>query len=233
MTNPKPWIIAHRGASAEAPDNSLLAFKKAIEMGAHCLEVDVHLSKEGIPICSHDFALGPNCALLSELSVPQIKERTEGTGQVPTLEQLLSLDRCNVQLFIELKSEGCQNIVRLVEAVVDLLAYYTHFSRHQPMIGSFSRSIIRELSSRWPREHLVGIAEFKCDVEAFLPLQPGFIAMDCEMVRPEIVAEICHSGVKVWSWTVDDVAQARQLVGLGVSGIITNNPRLMLESSLV
>ncbi len=223
-----PWVIAHRGASQEMPENTLAAFKRAIEIGAHCLEVDVHLSKDGVPVCRHDAALGPDCAMLSELTVKDIKRRTEQVRATPTLEQLLSMVRSNIHLFIELKSEGCHSPRRLVTAVTELLSYYRGFATHQPFIGSFSATILRELQGRWPVEKTVGIAEFERDVPNLMAFKPAIIALDHRLALA-CSQRLIPPGTTVWSWTVDDIGIAQQLISKGVTGIITNDPRTMVQ----
>lgn len=220
------WIIAHRGASAELPENSLAAFRRAIELGADCLEVDVHLSKEGVPICRHNCAIGPNCSLLSELTVKEIQALTAGPYEVPTLEQLLGLNRNHVGLFIELKSEGCQNPRQLVGTVVDLIAYYQGFGTPTPHIGSFSTTMVRELEAcKWPKELTVGIAEYATELRAHLALQCGVVAVEQQLATPDLIRQLHSMQQRHWVWTVDDPAVAAHLRSQGVHGIITNHPR--------
>ncbi|MDP1836385.1 MAG: glycerophosphodiester phosphodiesterase [Chlamydiales bacterium] len=220
------WIIAHRGASKEVKENTLGAFRRAIERGAHCLEVDVHLTKDGIPICRHDFAVGPDCKLVSELTVKELKERAEGT---PTLEQLLSVNRGSVELFVELKSEGCRDPSQLVRAVTELLAFYGGFGNTQPFAGSFSASILRELVGVWPHDKMVGIVEYASEIDPLLAHRPAILAMEAALATPQRVQNLQQQGIKVWCWTVDDEVKARQLLDCGVQGIITNDPHKLLS----
>ncbi len=213
-------IIAHRGASAEQPENTLAAFQRAIEVGAHCLELDVHLSRDGIPICRHDALVGPNCTLLADLSVKEIKA-LPGMNVVPTLEQVLNLDRRDVQLFIELKGLGCRSPKRLVEAVVDLVHHFEGFGHSRPFLGSFSIWILREIAARWPQDHIIGLAEYESELDPLHEVGIGVLGLENKLATPKRLAE-AHQ--PIWVWTVDDTARAVQLLQQGASGIITNNP---------
>lgn len=105
--------IAHRGASAYEPENTLRAFERAIEMGATMLELDVHLSREGHPMVIHDTDLSRTTngtGRVTDLSLTQIKRFDAGLGeQVPTLDEVIELARDRAKLYIELKGQSARN----------------------------------------------------------------------------------------------------------------------------
>jgi glycerophosphoryl diester phosphodiesterase len=220
----QPWIIAHRGASKEAPDNTLESFRKAIDIGAHCLEVDVHLTRDQIPICCHDFTVGPYCKPIALMTV---KELQALDSSIPTLEQLLSLDRGSIELFIELKSEGCLCPKALVKTVLDLCEHYKGFGNPQPFLGSFSAAILKELEGRWSKT--VGVTESITEGNALSAYQPQILAIEASLATADYIQSLQQRGFKVWSWTIDDPVKAQSLFHAGINGIITNDPRNILQ----
>ncbi len=125
--------IAHRGASAYEPENTLRAFERAIGMGATMIELDVHLSRDGQPVVIHDADLsrttGGTCRV-EELTLEQIRCLDAGLGErVPTLAEAIDLVRGRAQLYIELKGQ------QTPAAVVDTLR--TTRSIDQAVVGSF------------------------------------------------------------------------------------------------
>ena len=101
--------IAHRGASAYEPENTLRAFERAIEMGATMLELDVHLSRDGHPMVIHDADLSRTTSgtgKVADLSLAQIKRFDAGLGErVPALDEVIELARDRVKIYIELKGQ--------------------------------------------------------------------------------------------------------------------------------
>ena len=180
-------IIAHRGASAEAPENSIEAFQRAIDLGCDWMECDVHLSSDGIPVIVHD--------PIGNLPVTELG--------LPTLEQVLGLDRQGVGLMIELK-------VDCIDAVLPLLE-----GEERLVVGSLEPHIVAKIPS-----HLaLGIAGTASAWQAYQ-------AMGLE--RLAVSHELPVAGA--WVWTVDDPGHARRVIAAGASGIITNDPRTLLNT---
>jgi len=101
--------IAHRGASAYEPENTLRAFERAIEMGATMLELDVYLSQDGHPVVVHDAdpaRTGNSNGQIRDMTLEQIKGFDASQGeQVPTLSEAIELTRGRAELYIELKGQ--------------------------------------------------------------------------------------------------------------------------------
>lgn len=125
--------IAHRGASAYEPENTLRAFERAIKMGATMLELDVHLSQDGHPVIIHDADLSRTTngtGRVTELSLEQIKRFDAGQGEeVPTLPEVVELVRGRVELYLELKGQFTP------DPVVEVLKSM-HFT-DEVIVGSF------------------------------------------------------------------------------------------------
>lgn len=125
--------IAHRGASAYEPENTLRAFARAIDMGATLIELDVHLSRDGEPVVIHDADLSrttTGTGRVSDLTLEDIQHFDAGLGEhVPTLAEVIDLVRGQVQLYIELKGQQTPAAVVATLQAKDFI--------NQAIVGSF------------------------------------------------------------------------------------------------
>jgi len=143
--------IAHRGASLAAPPNTLAAFEKAIELGADGVELDVHLSADGVPVVIHDFtvdAITDGSGRVAELTLTQLKQLDAGSSfdpafggeRVPTLEEVLKHIGNRVLLNIELKTTSlCDK--GLEQAVITLVEHHGLIER--VLLSSFNPFALR------------------------------------------------------------------------------------------
>ncbi len=191
--------IAHRGVSARFPENSLAAFEAAIQEGCDGIELDVHLSGDGIPVVVHDpVGYAPASSI-------------EG----PTLEQVLALDRGEMVLMVELKT-GDHDNEELVDASLELLR---RENRGPLVIGSLSPEIVTHLLDE---EEVMGIVEDEGALEQYLDWEIPLLAIDHEMIDANLMFRLKEKSV--WSWTVDEKEEAKRLIALGVTGLISNDP---------
>lgn len=192
-------IVAHRGASAEAPENTLEAFQRAIELGADMIEFDVRRDPSGALRISHDPIL--------DLGI-----------DLPTLEETLRLTQGRIQLDVELKEPGCEG-----EAIELLLRY---FSLADFCVTSFNAPALHEARRVNPgiRTGLI-FAAWNRSVRA-VGLSPD---CDFLVAQPRLVDEAEEIGKPMFVWTVDDPALTRKLLQRQmVEAIVTNNPRQAL-----
>jgi len=232
-----PLNIAHRGASAAAPPNTLAAFKKARELGADGVEFDVRRSADGIPVVIHDPTVdattdGSGC--VTDMTLTQLKGLDAGftfdpafAGErIPTLEEVLETVGDELFLNIELKTASVRDD-GLAHAVVAQIERHHHDDN--VLISSFNPFSLRSVKRIAP--HIpVGIL-YTSDIP--LPLRRAWLAClppheahhpEHTMVNARFVARARRRGHQVNTWTVDDPAEMRRLIGLGVDGIITNVP---------
>lgn len=244
--------IAHRGASAAAPPNTLAAFEKAIELGADGIEFDVHFSADGVPVVIHDFtvdATTDGSGRVADLTLAQLKQLDAGTRfdpaftgeRIPTLDEVLEAVSGRrgwggeLLLNIELKttSPGDNGLERAVITLVE-----QHSLSRRVLFSSFNPFSLRRAKRIAP--HIP--AGLLYDQGLSLPLRRAWLAFlaphearhpHYKMVDARYMAWARRRGYRVNTWTVDDPAEMRRLVGLGVNGIITNVPdvlRSVLES---
>ena len=193
-------IVAHRGASSEAPENTPAAFAKAIEVGADMIEFDVRRAADGRLVISHDPIRGPGLGL-------------------PTLEETLQLTQGRIQLDVELKEPDCER-----DAMELLLRY---FSLSDFCITSFLSVTLRETRAihAGVRTGLIFAAWNERVRAECLSADVDFL-----VAHYGVVDEAEEIGKPLFVWTVDDLALTRALMQRRlVEGIVTNNPRQALE----
>jgi len=216
----RPSIIAHRGASAYAAENTLEAAVKAFELGADAVEVDVRLSRDGVLVALHDEGLERLACLrarvrdLSYVELASIKLRRG--GRVARLEEMLRLVEGRGWLVVELKEPG------LEEAVVEALRGF----KGEALVSSFIHPSLIKVKELAPQ--LKTGAIYTC-----LPVRPVQLALDAgadaifprwDMTSAEVVEEAHAHGLKVYPWVVDEPGEVRRLAELGVDGVVTNRP---------
>lgn len=192
-------IVAHRGASSEAPENSLDAFAKAIDMGADMIEFDVRRAAHGSLVISHD----------------PVRRRGR---RLPTLEETLSLTQGRIQLDVELKEPGCER-----DAIGLLLRY---FPLSDFCITSFLAPALRETRAIHPgiRTGLI-FATWSASVRAACQ-SPD---IDLLVAHSRLAGRAEKIGKPLFVWTVDSPSRTRALFARPrVEAVVTNKPRQAL-----
>jgi len=235
-TATRPLVIAHRGASADAPENTIAAFELALEQGADGIELDVHLSADEHPVVIHDFTLerttdgaGP----VSEHTVRELKRLDAGgwrdrrfRGQrVQTLQEVLERFRDRARFWVELKG-GSALYPGIEERVVSLLEIYDVVDR--ALVQSFDHEAIGRIRATSP-EIRVGalVAQAPLDAGLFRPGAANAICPGAHLLTENMLAEIRGADLECYVWTVNEPAQMDRLVGWGVNGIITDRPGVL------
>jgi len=228
-------IIAHRGASAYEPENTLRAFQRAIEMGATMLELDVHLSRDGELVVIHD----PNLArttngsgFVSALSLAEIQRFDAGRGEhVPTLAEVIDLVRGRAQVYIELKGQqtpaAVVDTLRRTAFVEDAIA--GSFFPWLPQKVKFLEPAIRTSVLIASRDREAGFIDWALAVEADYvhPCWERASTTPHELLTPELVAAIRRHGLGIVVWHEERPEELRELVKLDVDGICTNTPDVL------
>ena len=226
-------IIGHKGASSIAPENTLKAFQKAIELKADYVEFDIHITKDGKIVIIHDsdkFNATGVKGLIEDMTLDQIKSLDAGEGEkIPTIRELISIVRKKIGLQIEIKS-------------INLLDKLIHILREENLISTsiVSSFILNELlklkllepslkvglllSADLVRPKLIKRKIEKIAKNNFYSIYPPFTTINKEIV------DYAHSyGLKVIVWTVNDREIMENLIELAVDGIITDDISLANE----
>lgn len=224
-----PLIIAHRGASADAPENTLGAFALALEQGAHGVELDVRLSADGNVVIMHDSTVdrttngsGP----VAMLTADELRALDAGQGQpVPTLDEVFEAFGPAMLYNIELKN-GALLSDAMELAVADRVS--AHHLENQVAVCSFNPLAVRRARRHLPANAMVGLVRQRG------PRTLRHLLANAEADHPHysLVDEAYMTwarrrAYRVHVWTVDDADEARRLAALGVNGIITNLPGLV------
>jgi glycerophosphoryl diester phosphodiesterase len=242
-------IIAHRGASADAPENTITAERLGYEQGADGGELDVHLSKDGQPVIIHDAdtkrVAGVDRKVVDQTYDELRKLEVGGWGpwqgkgfteKIPHLDELLALVPRGKKMFIELKARG--------EALpaVDASLKRSKLSPDQAVIITFHHEVAEAAKKKWPQLEVYWLHDYKQDKQTGqfpdlnnlierakqakvdgLNLNHNF-PLDAAAVK-----KVHDAGLGLYVWTVDDPVKARALVAAGVDGITTNRPGALRE----
>jgi glycerophosphoryl diester phosphodiesterase len=224
-------IYAHRGASAELPENTMAAFRRAVELGVDALELDIHATRDGVLVVSHDpdgRRMAGVAARLADLTYDEALAWDVGGGErLPRFEDVVG--EFALPLNVDLKHDTADATVSLLrrlgaEERVCLASFQVSTMRRVRALGyrgptALSRAeVIAALGV--PAAFRRG--RFRCRAQrAQLPLS---------LARPWVVARMKALGLAVDFWTVDDPALARRLVALGADGLMTNDPRRIVPA---
>lgn len=234
-----PFLIAHRGLSATAPENTLAAFHGALEAGAEVLECDVQLSRDGVVAVVHDPEVDrttDGTGAVRELSWAELRRldagypRRFGTAfageRIPRLEEVLELARGRAQVFVEIKPEAVGPEADGVEARTVLAARRTGTLADVGVLSFAPRALgrVRRLAPRmplglvfrWWRQHRLVADTLAAGADYLVAYAPRLLE------RPAVVAAAHARGLRVGTYVVDRDEELRALVAHGVDGIATN-----------
>ena len=225
-------IVAHRGYAAVHPENTMAAFRRSLELGADSLEIDVHHSKEGIPVVIHDDTLdrttdgtGPirekTIAELQQVDAgKKFKPEFAGCG-IPLLEEVLELCGGTVGLQLELKERITEGEAR---GLLHLLENYRMTER--TMFISFHLNNLRLMRSLHPNIELGWLSGEPVDLAPLKELGRATLLLQYAVVlrQPEIVQATEAAGIGLGVWTIRDLQDAYKLVQMGVRRLTTDIP---------
>lgn len=240
----RPRVIAHRGFSGRAPENTLAAVRRAIEVGADMVEVDVLLSRDGRVVVLHDDTLdrttdgrGPAAALdleaIRALDAGSWFSKEFAGEIVPTLEEVLDLVRGRILLNVEIKGEAVTPEVEggIVEKVVRQVA--ERGMGDQVIVSSFEPEALRQVrelgagvrtASLYNRDLHRGMAP----LAVMDAVGASGFNLSARELTPEILAECHRHGRPVAVYTVNKTADLRRAIAAGVDAIFTDHPDRML-----
>ena len=235
-----PKIIAHRGASAFAPENTLAALRKAHDMGARWVEFDVKLTRDHQAVVFHDAKLERTTngtgrmartpyALLETLDAGSWFSEAFSEEKVPSFAKWMQLAaELGMGVNIEMKDDGVSAKL-LAQHVVAGIACYWNAELPTPIVSSFSKKCLHELYLRAPEIPLGFLTEYwkSNTLNTMEKLHCVSLHIDHMQITPERVAKAKERNHIVIAYTVNEKRRAEQLMAMGVDSIITNNPALM------
>lgn len=238
-----PLIIGHRGASRDAPENTLESFRLAWEQGANGIEADFRLTADHRIICMHDATAGRTTGVDMSIANTTLKElrrldagRLKGVAWagavIPTLDEVLAALPGDSRLFIEIKSGA--EIIPHLEGVLQA----SKISPERIRLLSFSDDLIAELKQRLPDWRACWLCDYRRNTLSGLwsPSRSdvldtlrrthadGLASADRAFLDRDLVETLRRDGREIHVWTVDRLAAAERLRALGVDSIMTNRP---------
>ncbi|WP_009960771.1 glycerophosphodiester phosphodiesterase [Verrucomicrobium spinosum] len=232
----EPLIIAHRGASADAPENTLAAFRLAWEQRADAVEMDLRLTRDHQVAVIHDADLrrvagdSHKVAAMDAVDLVQI-QTGQGAGigratMVPLLAQVLREVPQGRRVFLELKAGA-----GLVEAVRKVLED-SSLAPEQVVIIGFDHALVQQAREAMPVVETAWVVDYPSiwNLTHLIKLAAShrISGLDLRVDWPLTGADVARAheaGLKLYIWTVDDPARARELAAMGVDGLTTNIPQ--------
>ena len=237
-----PEIVAHRGAPSTRPENTLASFRAAIELGARIVEFDVRLTRDRVPVVIHDATVDrttDGTGAVHELALEEIRGLDAGDGErVPTLDEVLELLSGRAAAAIEIKllpgepgfDAADDTVVRETHAALERSAF-----EGPALVMSFNPAWIdvsRSLDGTVPTGFLTTTIVPPAEALAYAAgnghtmILPGTRAL--VPVGRALVDRAHAEGVRVGTWTVDEPAEVRELLAMGVDAIASNDPAMAL-----
>lgn len=238
----RPLVIAHRGDSAAAPENTRPAFTQALATGADLIELDYHHSRDGVPVVMHDHTLDRTTDAGARWGRKEVRIDQTAAVDIQSLDAGAWFGPAFAGTRVPLLAEALDTIQRgsvtLVERKAGEAGTCARLLRERGLINhvvvqSFDWDFLRAVHALVPEQALGALGPNGSE-KTLSPAQADAVAqlgakviVWSEAVAPEGIRAAHARGLKVWTYTIDDPEKARALVSLGVDGIITNKPALI------
>jgi glycerophosphoryl diester phosphodiesterase len=228
-----PWIIGHRGASGHAPENTLAAFERAVELGAGFIETDLHLTRDAHFVAIHDRTLERTTngrGAVRDFTLAQLRNLEAGLWydrkymgeRIPTIEEILAFARNHdIVVYLELKYEAAWG---MHHALVGALRNPEDAAR--TVVISFDPGTLADLR-KLDATIMTGVLveEARADlVKATVDAGARQLCPRSTLVTSALVDEAHRSDLHIATWTVNDPEEMRAVIAAGVDGVITDFP---------
>ena len=227
-------VIAHRGFSGVAPENTLAAFQKAIDHQFEYYELDIHKTKDDSLVVIHDASVNRTSSngmkgKIAEMTYEELSKVRVGYSdkfgdqfkeeKVPTLREALAMSKGKIKVCVEIKVNGVEQ--EMMDIINDLEM------KNEVIIFSFyyqALEKVRALDKDIPILFLVGSANERSIDSAKAINAQAIGAGGGNPITKDYIDKAHKSGIEVWRWTVDDAKTMGELIEVGVDGIISNFP---------
>lgn len=228
-----PWVIGHRGASGHAPENTLAAFERAVELGAGFIETDLHLTRDARFVAIHDRTLERTTngqGAVRDFTLAQLRNLEAGLWydrkymgeRIPTIEEILSFARNHdIVVYLELKYEAAWG---MHHALVGALRNPEDAAR--TVVISFDPGTLADLR-KLDATIMTGVLvdEARADlVKASVDAGARQLCPRSTLVTSALVEEAHRSDLHIATWTVNDPEEMRAVIAAGVDGVMTDFP---------
>lgn len=228
-------VIAHRGASAVEPENTLRAFERSIQMGAQMIELDLHCTRDGQVVVIHDDELSHTTnqrGRVSQVSFEEVRRADAGRGErIPTLQETLELTRGRVQLYLEIKApEAAPETLRIVRALQ---------CQSEVMLASFDLDLMQRLGAE-VTDMEIGLILGTPSLNPVTRWREAFpwlalrhfnyqtLCMQVKLCTARLARNIKKQDKKLYVWTANSEADYARMIARHVDGIVTDTPDRLL-----
>jgi glycerophosphoryl diester phosphodiesterase len=218
-------VIAHRGASLDAPENTLEAFRLAVSQGADMIETDLHLTRDSAVAIFHDAEIEGEP--IAGASLAALRQRRPS---LPALDDVLDELGGIIPFNLELKRGVDGDYAGMVERVLDAVRRRGLLS--STLFSSFYDSMLAELHELEPRARIGLLVSRRAPVsilERARRVEAEAVHPELSLATEELVGELHGAGFRVNVYTVDDTVDQRRLIEWGVDGLFTNVPARLRE----
>jgi glycerophosphoryl diester phosphodiesterase len=228
-----PLVIAHRGASAYRPENTMAAYELAVQQSADMIEIDLHTTRDGVVAIRHDAELEPlgREGEIADVTLAELRELDAGDGErIPTLEEVLDGFANRIPFNLELKIGGAGRYAGLAAAAVEAVRCRGALDR--TLYSSFYDDVLSELRATGDETRIAVLVSARHPQQIFEraaatgaeAVNPFFTLVDDELMR-----RAHGEGLAVYPYTVDESDWMERLLDRGVDGLFTNRPDRMRE----
>ncbi|HEU4807154.1 MAG TPA: glycerophosphodiester phosphodiesterase [Homoserinimonas sp.] len=235
-----PRVLAHRGLAIEAPENTMLAFLKALSAGAEYIETDVHASQDGIAVIAHDESLSRvagRSVRVDHLTMAELRRVNLGDGQAfASLAEVLDAFP-SARFNIDIKSDDA--IEPTVAAILAagalkrvLIASFSDRRRKAAVkrLPGVATSASKRASAQAVAAARLGLGPLvKAALRGVDAVQLPAKINKVRIITPRLVSSMHAAGVEVHAWTINDVPTMERLLAMGVDGLVTDRADLALE----
>jgi glycerophosphoryl diester phosphodiesterase len=221
------YVVGHRGAAGVLPENTLKGFRYAIDLGVEYVECDVHLSRDNHLVVMHDDRVDRTTngtGRIRDLPLSAIRGLDAGDGhQVPTFDEVLALVQGRVKLLCELKGEGVE------EAAVEAVAGRN--MEAEVIFTSFYLDRLERVRRRGDHLRLGAILPDpgEQEIARTLELRVMGVGIYYRNLCLRQAERVLEEGLDLRAWNPDTLREQKAMIGLGVTGISTNRPDLLVE----
>ncbi len=239
----EPLIVAHRGASRDAPENTIPAFQLAWEQGADAIEGDFHLSKDGEIVCFHDAdtkRVAGTQLVVRQSTLAELKQldvgATHGVAfngtRIPTIAEVFATIPQGKKIFIEVKC-GAEIIPTLLNEIDQ-----SGLTQEQIVVISFNKQVIQQLKIKAPQYKASWLCSFKKQETGEITPSLATVLKTLKQIQADglssntalpasVIEAVSQQGYEWHVWTINDLNTARRMQALGVLSITTDVPGTM------
>ena len=238
-----PPVIAHRGVRAEAPENTLAAFRQTLQHGVHWIETDVKLTHDGVPILFHDdtpdrttngqgAVADTSWADMQNLDAGSWFNPSFANEHVPLLSEALRFVLDNkLRINLELKPCLGRTQVTVMVSMIEAAKIWTP-EYDPPLISSFdidALTIAARMHPDWPRGLLLDAWQDNW-AELAQAVDASTVNINADALTADRVEKLAESKLPILAYTVNDPLQAKELLHWGVTAVFSDNPKDIIKS---